>query len=71
MDDKFSYNDAIVELKNILNTLQSDSCDIDSMVTLTRRATELINLCRARLTATETELQTVLNSLREPSEQTK
>lgn len=57
------YKQAIAELEQILATLQGDSCDIDSMVTLTKRATELINICRNRLTTTETELKTVLESL--------
>ena len=70
MNDKFSYNAAIAELKKILDTLQSENCDIDSMVELTRRATELISACRERLTATESELQTVLDALRSPDKST-
>ena len=68
MNDKFSYNEAINELKKILDSLQSENCDIDSMVAMTKRATELITQCRERLTATETELRTVLDTLRNPSE---
>lgn len=64
MNDKFSYNEAIAELKKILDALQSDNCDIDTMVAKTKRATELINMCRSRLTATETELRSVLDALR-------
>ena len=67
MDEKFSYNSAIAELETILRELQSDNCDIDTMVTKTKRASELIRDCRARLTATETELKAVLDTLR-PSE---
>lgn len=65
-ENNFSYNEAITELKKILDILQSDNCDIDSMVALTKRATELIAECRARLTTTETELQAVLDKLRDP-----
>ena len=68
MSEKFSYNKAISELENILAILQSDNCDIDSMVELTKRATELIGQCRQRLTATETELRTVLETLRNPGQ---
>lgn len=64
MEDKFSYNKAIAEIETILRELQSDNCDIDTMVEKTRRASELITRCRERLTATETELRTVLESLR-------
>lgn len=61
---EFSYNQAISELETILRELQSDKCDIDTMVAKTRRASELITECRKRLTATETELKTVLETLR-------
>lgn len=64
MAEQFSYNQAIAELEKILRELQSDNCDIDTMVAKTRRASELITLCRERLTATETELRTVLETLK-------
>lgn len=63
LPDDFSYNKAIAELDKILKELQSDTCDIDSMVTLTRRASELIAACRKRLIATDAELRDVLASL--------
>lgn len=66
MEEKISYNAAIDELGKILNNLQSDKCDIDTMVAQTRRAAELIALCRQRLTATEEELRTALESLQQP-----
>ncbi len=62
-DENFSYNKAVAELDKILKELQSDNCDIDSMVALTRRAAELIQACRRRLTATDEELRRVLESL--------
>lgn len=66
MDEKFSYNKAITELETILRELQSENCDIDTMVNKTRRASELIRECRARLTATDEELRAVLDTLRTP-----
>ena len=57
---------AVTELENILRTIQSDSCDIDRLTALTRRATELLSECRSRLTTTETELRTILASLEAP-----
>lgn len=66
MTEDFSYNKAIAEIETILNNLQSDNCDIDKMVAMTKRASELISQCRKRLTATEKELKDVLESLRTP-----
>lgn len=64
MSENFSYNQAIAELETILRELQSDKCDIDTMVAKTRRASELITKCRERLTTTETELRAVLETLK-------
>lgn len=61
---EFSYNEAIKEINAILQELQSENCDIDTMVTKTGRAAELIEQCRKRLTLTEEELRTVLARLR-------
>ena len=57
---EMSYNEAVAELEQILRTMQGDQCDIDRLASLTRRATELIAECRARLTATDEELRAIL-----------
>lgn len=64
-EDKFSYNAAVAELEKILTALQSENTDIDAMVVMTRRATELIRQCRERLIATDAELRNVLETLRD------
>ena len=60
---ELTYNEAFEELSTILKTMQSDQCDIDRLAALTRRATELIAECRARLTATDEELRSILEGL--------
>lgn len=60
---ELTYNEAFAELDGILRLMQSDQCDIDRLAALTRRATELITECRARLTATDEELKTILAEL--------
>lgn len=61
--NELTYNQAVSELDAILRTMQSDTCDIDRLAAYTRRATELLNECRARLTATDEELRTILAEL--------
>lgn len=61
--DKLSYTQALSELETILRTLQSDSCDVDRLTDLTRRASALLAHCRTRLTATDKELREILDSL--------
>lgn len=62
-----SYGEALAELESILSMMQSDRCDIDSLAANTARATELLAACRSRLTATEKELQAILDPLRQQS----
>lgn len=57
---QLTYNQAVAELDQIIRYMQSDNCDIDSLVAYTRRASELLAECRARLTATDEQLKSVL-----------
>ena len=61
--NELTYTQAIGELEQIIAYMQSDKCDIDKLSVYTRRATELIKECRTRLTATDTELRSILASL--------
>lgn len=60
---ELTYTQAVGELEQILALMQSDKCDIDKLSAYTRRATELLKECRARLTATDEELRSILAQL--------
>lgn len=62
---EMTYNQAVDELDSILRTMQSDACDIDLLTVYTRRATELLDECRRRLTTTDKELQSILANLQQ------
>lgn len=57
-----TYTQAVAEIEEILRMMQADSLDIDLLAAYTRRATELLSECRRRLTDTDRELQSILNS---------
>lgn len=59
--NELSYSQAISELEQIIAAMQGDRCDIDRLTAMTRRATELLQSCRNRLTATDKELRTILS----------
>lgn len=61
--DKLSYSEAVKELEEIVARMQSDNCDIDKLSAYTRRAIELLRLCRERLTATDEEIKKCLEEL--------
>ncbi len=58
-----TYAEQLAELEKIVARLQNPACDIASKVTLTRRATELLDALRQRLTTTDEELKTILSKL--------
>lgn len=60
---KLTYTQAVTELDEILRMMQTDKCDIDSLAAYTRRASELLAECRARLTVTDNELKAILEKL--------
>ncbi|MCM1033402.1 MAG: exodeoxyribonuclease VII small subunit [Odoribacter sp.] len=61
-----TYNQALAELEKILGQLRADTCDVDSLVEMTRRAVELLNICRSKLTTTDEQLRQVLSQLQDP-----
>lgn len=65
MAEELSYEKALSELESILKQMQSEQCDIDKLAAMTKRATELLANCRARLTTTEDELRQILSKLEE------
>ncbi|RMF02687.1 MAG: exodeoxyribonuclease VII small subunit [Bacteroidetes bacterium] len=54
-----TYEDAIEELEQLLQTLQSDTVDVDQMLAKTERAAELIRFCRKKLRDTEARLEDI------------
>ena len=63
--NELTYTEAVGELEAIVAKLRSDNCVVDALTAMTRRAAELLTACRARLTATDTELRAILDSLQQ------
>lgn len=51
-----SYNDAMAETEKILAELREESIDVDTLTAKVKRASELIELCKAKLRKTEEEV---------------
>ena len=51
-----SYTEAIAEIESILSSLQSSSCDVESLASKVKRASELIELCRKKLRKAEADV---------------
>lgn len=55
-----TYSEAIAQIEAILRKFQGEDMDIDTLAAEVKRATELIEMCRARLAKAEKEVEKVL-----------
>ena len=61
--DELTYDEAVTELKTILNSLQDETLSIDQLTDSIKRASELLESCNSRLTSTEKEVSSVIKKL--------
>ncbi len=59
--EKISYSDAIAEIESILQKIEGGSLDVDELAEKVSRVTDLLKLCRNRLTKTETQINKILD----------
>jgi exodeoxyribonuclease VII small subunit len=63
-EKKFSYNAAMLEVEQILASLENNSLDVDEMSQKVKRATELLQACKQKLYQTDTEIQAVFEQIK-------
>ncbi len=56
MKDNLSYEEALADLKKILDDLQNEQLSIDDQANQSKQATTLIEYCRAKLKGIEDDL---------------
>lgn len=62
------YNEAVDELNNILDDLQSERIDVDEVSVRVKRAVELIKLCREKISKTESEVRKIVKDFEKEGE---
>jgi exodeoxyribonuclease VII small subunit len=65
MENKISYTDAIQELESIVTEIEQGEITIDTLSEKVKRASELIKICKAKLSATEEDVSKILDELKE------
>ena len=60
---EFSFNEAVVEIENILHNIESGDLDIDKLTLEVKRASELIKECQKKLRVTEEEINSIFKDL--------
>lgn len=61
--EETSYTAAFEELKEIVNQLENDSISVDELAEKMKRATELMKICKDKLTKTEEEINKTISEL--------
>ena len=62
-EDAIGYAEAMRELEEILDELEGDDLDVDVLAVRVRRASELIELCRTRITRAEDDVAKIVTAL--------
>jgi len=57
---EIGYADALVELEEILDGLEEEDVDVDTLAEQVQRAAELIELCRERIGAAKLRIEEVV-----------
>jgi exodeoxyribonuclease VII small subunit len=58
-----TYTAAFEELKEIVDQLENDSISVDELTEKMKRATELMKICKDKLTKTEEEINKTISEL--------
>ena len=58
--EEFKYEEAVRQLEDIVEKLQNDELDIDSMSENLKKAQKLIKLCKDKLIKTDDEINKIL-----------
>ncbi|HCU44361.1 exodeoxyribonuclease VII small subunit [Sphingobacterium faecium] len=63
MENNYTYTDAFSELEQIVQEIETGNTNIDVLSEKIKRASLLIQVCRAQLTSTEEEVNLLLKNL--------
>ncbi len=61
--EQIGYAEALAELENILNELEGDDVDVDTLAQHVQRASLLIELCRERIGSARLRIEEVVAQL--------
>ena len=65
--ESISYADAIVEVEQILAELEASDIDVDKLAERVKRASQLLQLCRERLSVVHVDVEKLISGIEESS----
>lgn len=60
---EFSFNEAVIEIEDILKNIESGELDVDKLSVEVKRASDLIKQCQKKLRSTEDEINSIFKDL--------
>lgn len=63
MEENYNYLDAYNELRQIVSEIEKGEINVDELADYIKRASSLITICKAKLTASEEEVDRLLKQL--------
>lgn len=63
MSEKIKYTEAFDELQLIVSEIENGEISVDELSDKVKRATELIRICKLKLTTTEEDVSKILKEL--------
>ena len=65
MSNELNYTEAFDELQNIVSEIEDGEISVDELSIKVKRASELIKICKNKLTSTEENVNQILKELEE------
>lgn len=62
---KISYQDAMLEIEDIVSEIENDSLDVDELSDKVKRVSKLIKICKDKLYKTEKEVAEILDEIKD------
>ena len=63
MENKYTYQDAFLELQQIVADIEDGEVSVDELTSKISRASELLAICKSKITASEKEVEKLLEKL--------
>jgi exodeoxyribonuclease VII small subunit len=63
MNDKPNYSEAFEELQEIVSEIEQGEISVDELAAKVKRATQLIKICKDKLSTTEEDVSKILKEL--------
>ncbi len=65
MEKKISYTEAMKELEEIVQEIEQGEITIDTLSQKVKKASELIRVCKEKLSSTEEDVNKILEEMKE------